>query len=270
MLNGPTVRASTAGRDGSVRKLGTSTGRRRRLCPNVRIHHPRRRRSSSLDPALDTWILRSGPSDDTPAVPPLREQLWALRPGLDGASRPSTTSHRTRDEQSARGLDVRGHGAQQRPRTRVFWLGRHRTGAIPTYTCPRRLEFRATGSLCERRVKALCAFSASLRPFGRLAARAGSELIVAGRNRPASEYTEPLRRRLRKVRQGVMANRSDRDPLNLKGPRGTKPVKRMRCGSADSIGAGRRKSCTNRPDIEPQPVRQTRQNRPLPKRETSI
>ena len=191
-------------------------------------------------------------------------------PAWTGASRPSTTSHRTRDEQSARGLDVRGHGAQQRPRTRVFWLGRHRTGAIPTYTCPRRLEFRATGSLCERRVKALCAFSASLRPFGRLAARAGSELIMAGRNRPASEYTEPLRRRLRKVRQGVMANRSDRDPLNLKGPRGTKPVKRMRCGSADSIGAGRRKSCTNRPDIEPQPVRQTRQNRPLPKRETSI
>ena len=28
--------------------------------------------------------LGSGPSDDTPAVPPLREQLWALRPGLDG------------------------------------------------------------------------------------------------------------------------------------------------------------------------------------------
>ena len=28
--------------------------------------------------------LRSGPSDDTPTVPPLRQQLWALRPGLDG------------------------------------------------------------------------------------------------------------------------------------------------------------------------------------------
>ena len=33
----------------------------------------------------------SGPSDDTPPAPRLGWQLWALRPGLDGASRPSTT-----------------------------------------------------------------------------------------------------------------------------------------------------------------------------------
>ena len=48
---------------------------------------------------------------------------------------------------------------------------------------------RPTGSLCERRVKALRAFSVSLRPFGRLAARAGSELVMAGRIRPAVDYT---------------------------------------------------------------------------------
>ena len=35
--------------------------------------------------------LRYGPAGDTPSVPRLRWQLWALRPGLDGASRPSTT-----------------------------------------------------------------------------------------------------------------------------------------------------------------------------------
>ena len=33
---------------------------------------------------LDTWILRCGPSGDTPSVPPLKQQIWALRPGLDG------------------------------------------------------------------------------------------------------------------------------------------------------------------------------------------
>ena len=32
-----------------------------------------------------------GPSGDTPPAPRLRWQLWALRPGLDGASRPPTT-----------------------------------------------------------------------------------------------------------------------------------------------------------------------------------
>ena len=34
--------------------------------------------------------LRYGPPGDTPSAPQLRWQLWALRPGLDGASRPST------------------------------------------------------------------------------------------------------------------------------------------------------------------------------------
>ena len=34
---------------------------------------------------------RYGPSGDTPSAPRLGWQLWALRPGLDGASRPSTT-----------------------------------------------------------------------------------------------------------------------------------------------------------------------------------
>ena len=29
--------------------------------------------------------LRYGPAGDTPSVPPLRQQIWALRPGLDGS-----------------------------------------------------------------------------------------------------------------------------------------------------------------------------------------
>ena len=38
-------------------------------------------------------VLRSAPAlpGDTPSAPRLGWQLWALRPGLDGASRPSTT-----------------------------------------------------------------------------------------------------------------------------------------------------------------------------------
>ncbi len=59
---------------------------------------------------------------------------------------------------------------------------------------------------------------------------------------------------MRKVRQGVMANRSDRDPPSLHVVRGEKPSRRMRRGSADSIGASRHKPCTNRPHIELQPV----------------
>ena len=40
-------------------------------------------------------------------------------------------------------LTCGGHGAKQSPRTRgFFWLGRHRTGAIPTHTCFRRLPVR--------------------------------------------------------------------------------------------------------------------------------
>ena len=91
--------------------------------------------------------LRSGPSDDTPAVPPLREQLWALRPGLDGGG-PAVDDFTpdARRAVGARGLDVPGHGAQQRPRTRgFFWLGRHRTGSNPTHTCLRRATCKTLG-----------------------------------------------------------------------------------------------------------------------------
>ena len=56
--------------------------------------------------------LRYGPSGDTPSVPPLRQQLRALRPGLDGASRPSTTTR------TARRPAVRGTGTGWRRRDR--------------------------------------------------------------------------------------------------------------------------------------------------------
>ena len=56
-----------------------------------------------------------------------------------------------------------------------------------------------------------------------------------------------------------MANRSDRDPPSLHVILGDKPVRRMRRGSADSIGASRAKSCANRPDIELQPACQAHQ-----------
>ena len=50
--------------------------------------------------------LRSGPSGDTPSVPPLRQQLWALRPGLDGGV---PAVHDTR---AARRPAVRGRRAR--------------------------------------------------------------------------------------------------------------------------------------------------------------
>ena len=54
-----------------------------------------------------------------------------------------------------------------------------------------------------------------------------------------------------------MANRSDRDPLNLNLVLSVELGRQMRCGSADSIRASRTKPCTNRPDIKLQPARQT-------------
>ena len=58
--------------------------------------------------------LRYGPAGDTPPVPPLRQQLWALRPGLDGASRPFTTFAPNGQLASGRwlALRARSHSAQ--------------------------------------------------------------------------------------------------------------------------------------------------------------
>ena len=47
---------------------------------------------------------------------------------------------------------------------------------------------------------------------------------------------------MRKVRQSVMANRSDRDPPSLNRVRGEKPTEEMRRGSADSIRASGKKA----------------------------
>ena len=61
----------------------------------------------------------SGPADDTPPVPQLGWQLWALRPGLDGASRPSTTLTRRRPTAGFRdgAPDRNRWGRQSRPFT---------------------------------------------------------------------------------------------------------------------------------------------------------
>ena len=64
----------------------------------------------------------SGPSDDTPPAPRLRWQLWALRPGLDGASRPSTT---LRDA-----ADRRIRGTPDRNRRLGVAAGRRSTYAV--------------------------------------------------------------------------------------------------------------------------------------------
>ena len=69
--------------------------------------------------------LRSGPSDDTPAVPPLREPLWALRPGLDGGV-PAVDDF-TPDARRAVGawaLDVRVRRRSRGRERGVSWLGR--------------------------------------------------------------------------------------------------------------------------------------------------
>ena len=81
----------------------------------------------------------------------------AARPGRGRPGR--RRLHAGRATSSRRvGLTCGGHGAQQRPRTRgFFWLGRHRTGAIPTHTCFRRLHLR-------RRSAPPSAASRSLRP----------------------------------------------------------------------------------------------------------
>ena len=64
--------------------------------------------------------------------------------------RPCRVTRRTRDEQSARGLVVRGHGAQQRPRTRgLFGWGGIELGPAPTHTSLRRLEKLFNTSLSE-------------------------------------------------------------------------------------------------------------------------
>ena len=89
-----------------------------------------------------------------------------------------------------------------------------------------------------------------LRPELRRAAR-----LSAGTNRNTKlEPQQVAARRLRKVREGVMANRSDRDPRSLNQQQGVNPSGGMRRGSANSIKASRYTPCTNRPDIELQPV----------------
>ena len=59
-------------------------------------------------------VLRFAPalSGDTPPVPPLRQQLWALRPGPDGASRPFTRSRRAVSWRQGLGLRARSHSAE--------------------------------------------------------------------------------------------------------------------------------------------------------------
>ncbi len=66
-------------------------------------------------------VLRDAPvlPDDTPPAPQLGWQLWALRPGLDGASRPSTTLTRRRPTAGFRdgAPDRNRWGRQSRPFT---------------------------------------------------------------------------------------------------------------------------------------------------------
>ena len=57
----------------------------------------------------------------------------------------------------------------------------------------------------------------------------------------------PLKRS-RTARQGVTADRPDRDPPSLNASRGSKPAGEMRRGSAESIGAGGRDLPHRRPD----------------------
>lgn len=66
-----------------------------------------------------------------------------------------------------------------------------------------------------------------------------------------------------------MAYRSDRGPLSLNPIMGKKPVKQMRRGSADSIGAGR-DTLAARPDIKLQPNLFYTTQKYLCKLETSI
>ena len=69
--------------------------------------------------------LRYGPAGDAPSVPRLRWQLWALRAGLDGASRPATTPHGTRQTAGFRMARRTGTGWSRRQTaatSRRAWL----------------------------------------------------------------------------------------------------------------------------------------------------
>ena len=68
---------------------------------------------------------------------------------------------------------------------------------------------------------------------------------------------------MRKVRQSVMANRSDRDPPSLNRVRGEKPTEEMRRGSADPIRASGKKAPHQRPDTKLQSACPSYPNRSL-------
>ena len=89
------------------------------------------------------------------------------------------------------------------------------------------------------------------------------------RPRPTTERRDPTQEvaaeRLRKARQGVMTNRSHRDPPSLDGSQGAKPAGEMRRGSADPIRASGRKAPHRRPDTKLQsasPLHRYRSLRP--------
>ena len=80
-------------------------------------------------------IRASALQGDTPPVPPLREQLWALRPVLDDdVPAVDATLHAGRASSSRRvSLPCAVPGAQGRPRTRGFLARNGSTRGVPPY-----------------------------------------------------------------------------------------------------------------------------------------
>ena len=80
-------------------------------------------------------IRASALQGDTPPVPPLREQLWALRPALDDdVPAVDATLHAGRASSSRRvSLPCAVPGAQGRPRTRGFLARNGSTRGDPPY-----------------------------------------------------------------------------------------------------------------------------------------
>ena len=87
------------------------------------------------------WRYAATLPGDTPPVPTLREQLWALRPGLDGGV-PAIDDF-TPDAHAAVGAwgrRARSGGVAEAANSGGFGLGTDRPGAFSTHTCFRRLQ----------------------------------------------------------------------------------------------------------------------------------
>ena len=117
--------------------------------------------------------LRYGPPGDTPSAPRLRWQLWALRPGLDGASRPSTTLRDAADRR------IRGTPDRNRPSRGCSRCRRGRP--LPAETAAgARSHGRAPRSAAARNLPTLCGAGSAAHRFHTNHRRRSTHAVFSG------------------------------------------------------------------------------------------